>query len=355
MGRFPKIQFTGFLLGVSAMLLPGCGGSRSGDSASGQSNSLAAVANVENSSLEDLFHDNLDFDIEDVRNGSTNCNDIIDNADVAGLMMKWPAEFKTFLAGVLKKFPSPQMIRASLHGIYLVPNSALYDELTKSTSAGLACDRGSDYKGLIFLNYDSMIRKRSRGPIDQWQNSSSVSNKFLTTLEGDAAAVTLMHEVFHTIDNKLFVHGTNDALQRRQAFLGQSWVGEKPRFDRGAILALRDSEDLSGRRCRYTQSVSAALTTSRDDADALAEELRNLADNTNFIVPYTMASPSEDFAESLTVYYFGVYYRSWQKRTVTFEKKPIFVHDTEQILNTKQQHKTKVCAAAKMIFGDCRL
>jgi hypothetical protein len=357
MGTSPGASTAGIFLAAFALVLTGCGKSGNGTDSDAQANSLSGVADAESTELEDLFRDSMDFDVSDVRNGSTNCTDIVDRADVPALITKWPVELKSFLTGVLKKFPSQAMIKAALHGIYLVPNSALYDEQTKSTSAGLACDRGSDYKGLIFLNYDSVIRKRSRGQVDQWQNSTSVTGQYLTTVEGDAAAVTLMHEVFHTIDNKLFVHGTNDALQRRQSFLGQSWVGDKPRYERGSILALNDtaSEGRELRRCRHTQSTGTMLTGAMEDAESMAEELRNLAENTNFIVPYTMASPSEDFAESLTVYYFGTYYRSWQKRTVAFEKKTLFVHDTERILDTKQQHKTKVCAAATMIFGNCRL
>jgi hypothetical protein len=97
------------------------------------------------------------------------------------------------------------------------------------------------------------------------------------------------------------------------------------------------------------------MVNSGADPMLLANELKDLQDRSNFIVPYSLASPAEDFAETLTVYYFGVYYQSWQKRTVSAGKQPLFVHDTEKILQTKTQHIDKTCAAAELIFDECKL
>jgi len=56
------------------------------------------------------------------------------------------------------------------------------------------------------------------------------------------------------------------------------------------------------------------LTTAT--AQQLADELRYLADETNFIVPYTMANAIEDFAETLTVYHFLVKHDKADRRRV---------------------------------------
>jgi hypothetical protein len=341
---------------IAVSILVSCSDSSS-ESGNGNANSLTGSSDAKGTVISDLFRDALDFNPQDVREGSTNCTDIIDNPDVAGLFLKWPDQLKTYLSDILDKFPSQQLIKAAVHGIYLVPNSAMYDPTTKTSSAGLACDRGSDFKGLIFLNYNSVVQKRSRLGVGDWQASQSISNAYISVTEGDAAAVTLIHELFHAIDNKLFQHGSPENLGKRHAFQSQSWIGDAPKYARGMILSLNEAGtgNAPARRCKHSGKTVLQLLGAREDAQGLAQELQDLQEKTNFIVPYTMASPSEDFAETLTVYYFGAYYRSWQKRVVSFEKQPIFIHDTEFIIKTKQQHKSKICAAANLVFGSCKL
>lgn len=349
-------------------LLPtfvGCADSGTDHANGTASNSLADnSSDAKPTSISSLFKDTVDFDKSDVAAGSTNCTDITSKEDISGLIITWPEDLKIFLSEVLSSFPAQQLITASVHGIYLVPNSVLYDQVSKISTAGLACDRGSDYKGLIFLNYNSVVQKRSGKGIKVWQPTFSVSNKAINVSEGDAAAVTLIHEIFHAIDNKLFQHGSLDAFGRRQAFKNLSWLDEKPRASRGQILSLAEvsaTGHSQARRCSHTLRADFSLTTATDakptaaEVKGLADELRNLADNSNFIVPYTLASPSEDFAETLTVYYFGAYLNNWQKRDVRLDGQSVYLHDTGAILQTKQQHKSKVCAAAKLVFGSCKL
>lgn len=350
---------------VSLQMFAGCSDSSSDSGNNATSNSLADnSAEVKPTTIKDLFKNTADFDKKDIEAGSTNCTDITDNQEIAGLMVAWPDDLKSFLTEVLSTFPAQQLITASVHGIYLVPDSVLTDPASKISTAGLACDRGSDYKGMIFLNYNSVVQKRSIKGIQVWQPTMSVSNNAINVSEGDAAAVTLIHELFHAIDNKLFQHGSLEAFGRRQAFKNLSWLDEKPRATRGQILSLAATAiegNSPARRCNHSHKSEVALTTgtsikpTADEVKSLAAELKNLADNSNFIVPYTLASPSEDFAETLTVYYFGAYLNNWQKRDVRLEGQSVYLHDTGSILQTKQQHKAKVCAAAKLVFGSCKL
>lgn len=167
--------------------------------------------------------------------------------------------------------------------------------------------------------------------------------------------------IFHAIDNKLFKHGSLDAFSKRQAFKNLSWLDEKPRTARGQIFSLTadsPTDETQIQRCSLADPTFFSLTTAKptaEEASEIANELKNLAEKSNFIVPYTLASSSEDFAETLTVYYFGAYLNNWQKRDVRFDGPSIYLHDTEAIVKTKQQHKSKICAAAKLVFGSCNL
>ncbi len=299
----------------------------------------------------------MQFSREDLINGSTNCSDILDETHIEDQIISWPPELRAYFLEVLSRFPKLELISNSVHGIYLVTDESMKDSINNTTAAGLACDRGGDFKGIIFLNYNSVVKKRLAKGVGIWQESRTKSHKFIDVNEGDGAAVTLMHEIFHAIDIKMFMHGNADDLQKRRDLKNKSWVGNVPKYRRGAILALSDgNQEIFGqdRRCTHPEHTGLGLTSSVD-AKSLASELKYLQEQTNFLVPYTMASPAEDFAETLTVYYFGSYYQSWQKRTVSFENKPIFVHDTKLILRTKKHHIDKTCAAAELIFGNCKL
>jgi hypothetical protein len=309
------------------------------------------------SALNDLFHNEMRFTRDDLMNGATNCSDILDEDHIEDHILSWPPELRSYFLDVLSEFPGLELISNSVHGIYLVTDESLQDPINNTTAAGLACDRGSDFKGIIFLNYNSMVKKRLEKGIGTWQESRTKSHKFVNVNQGDGAAITLLHEIFHAIDIKMFMHGNAENFARRTDLKNKSWVGNVPKFKRGNIFALSDDNQdnlAEDRRCTHPEHTGLGLTTNVD-AKSLASELIYLQEQTNFLVPYTMASPAEDFAETLTVYYFGIYYQSWQKRTVSVEKKPLFVHDTELILRTKKQHIEKTCAAAELVFGNCRL
>ena len=192
---------------------------------------------------------------------------------------------------------------------------------------------------------------------------------------GDNAAITLIHEIFHAIDNKLY-QGATSSEQRKLRLQAQnlSWGNNKPiypNYSKG--LSLTGGGDEKGfvaptphfgcrlQKAYFVDADSKSLGLAPTPPQELADELQNLAESTNFIVPYSQVSQAEDFAESLAVYYFGAYKNSWQIRRVYAEdlsKVPIktanllYKADTKAILKSVEIQREKICTLAKLVFGD---
>ena len=328
--------------------------------------------------FDGFFKDEMDFTIDELRTGATNCSDIIEASDLKSRLHPWPSALKEFLIDELKQFEAAPLLNLSLYGIYLVDTEIMTNPET-GTSAGIACDRGGDYKGLVFLNHDSFIRDRTKG-VGTWQDLHVVTNQYIIQDAGDNAAATLIHELIHTIDNKLLVHGDKTARDLRSKIFEMSWQNfTTPKSARIGIFFLNENDNpiesmskglkQSGTGCnrkfaaRSPDEQNAPSDTSARPED-LAGDLRYLAERTNFIVPYSMASAAEDFAESMTVYHFGLKRDSWQIRTVyasavtprTREStKSLYRHDTESIIKSAPTHMAKICAMADLLFGKCDL
>jgi hypothetical protein len=329
--------------------------------------------------LDSYFKDEMDFTLDDLRSGATNCRDILKYDNISEKLRPWPQALKTFLIEELERFPALGFMHQSLYGLYLVDSDVMTNPET-GTAAGIACDRGKDLRGLVFLNYESFVDDRRKGA-GKWQDLRVVTNKFLLQEAGDNAAVTLIHEVIHTIDNKLFVHGDASLQRLRSKVFDMSWKSyTEPKAQRIGIFALADGGQAAatlgaglrafGHGCQRSRAQDAPATgtgvalADTASAESLAEDLRYLADKTNFVVPYTMASAAEDFAESLTVYHFGLNRKSWQVRTV-FDRdirvtnyrdaKSLYRHDTSSILRSNDGQRDKICALAELLFGECEL
>lgn len=308
--------------------------------------------------VTELFKDEQDFTIAQLESGASNCSDITRHANLKDLLLPWPESLRSFLVAYLDRFPRPGLIEASVAGFYLVKDEALRFP-GGGAAAGLACDRGDDNKGVIFLSATSFVSERSgQGRSDQsgpgvWHDNAVVTDRYILQQTGDNAAITLIHELTHAIDNKLFTHATSETRQLRQAIYAMSWQGfSEPLYQKVSIYSLG------------SRHAPALQLDSNKTPEELAGELRYLADKTNFIVPYTMASSAEDFAESIAVYYFGVAFGSWQIRTV-YDKdlkkegltgaNKLYVHDTKKILGSSPEQKKKLCAMAELMFGSCEL
>lgn len=322
----------------------------------------------------------MDFTLDELRSGATNCRDILASGDIGSRLRPWPNELKTFLIEELRQFKAAPLLAFSLHGIYLVDSEVMTNPET-GTAAGIACDRGKDLKGLVFLNFDSFVRDRGKGP-GIWQDLHVVTNKYVIQDAGDNAAATLIHELIHTIDNKLFVHGDPSSQKLRSDIFNMAWESfSVPRSRRISIFfldsttnpieSLSQSVKTGGWRCRREgfdsrSRVGAQLTADSQlvKPEELAGDLQYIAEQTNFLVPYAMATAAEDFAETMTVYHFGLRRDSWQVRTV-YDRvvtprtrdsgMVLYRHDTESLVKNSANHKDKICAMAELLFGRCDL
>lgn len=327
--------------------------------------------------LNDLFKNEIEFTVSELTGGKTNCDDITSRSNLASEIRPWPKELRGFLVDLLDAMPITQQVVDSVFAIYLVDEDTLAGSSGGIPAAGLACDRGTDYKGIIFLNYDTFVTDR-KGGVGKWQNLRSIQEGHILLESGDNAAMTLVHEVLHAIDNKLYVNGLDGkARAGRSAVFDLSWTEHtQPRFERIDLMSLTSDETSEagisnallrsgcGTRLRGEPEpqIGFALTGNQSGKE-LAADLRYLADKTNFIVPYAMVTAAEDFAESLTIYYFGTYLNSWQTRSVytpdiskgVGDNAPIYVHKTSSILKQNANQKAKMCQMAELVFASCKL
>jgi len=93
----------------------------------------------------------------------------------------------------------------------------------------------------------------------------------------------------------------------------------------------------------------------------LVSEYKHLAENTNFISPYSFTNMFEDFAATLEVYYMGTRYpNGFPIRTVYAEEiikgyqgqEELYKYDMGQIASGSVAHKAKICAMAKAVLAD---
>lgn len=324
--------------------------------------------------IESLFKDYADFSLDELRAGATNCDDILRFPNIADLVRPWPRELRKFLGAQLTALPIVPLVEQSVFGLYLVDSSVMRNEKT-GMAAGIACDKG-DYQGLVFLNYDTFVRDRRQAGLAVWQDERVATNTFIRQEAGDSAVITLVHEIFHAIDNRLLIHGTPELRVARQKIMDLSWEGfgvpkAKPinifaLASDAPRLSLEDGLKANGYGCArgsLSPFVNQASASSAAEPKELASDLEYLANDTNFIVPYTLASSAEDFAETLTVYYFGSHLNSWQIRTV-FDRgsngapdlrRELFRANTAAIAKDKPAQLDKMCTMAQMLFGSCRL
>lgn len=330
--------------------------------------------------LGDLFKSEIEFTVSELTGGKTNCDDITRRSNLENDIKPWPKELKAFLVDTLLTMPITAQVLDSVFAIYLVREDALAGSDGEPAAAGLACDRGTDYKGVLFLNYDTFVSDRKARGIGEWQNLTSVQEKFIRLESGDNAAMTLVHEALHAIDNKLYVNGLDAAARSgRSAIFDLSWVEHtQPRFDRIDLLSLTDGASrpvdsglvrsgcgtrLKGEAPRASGPSNGLSLTDEPSPQDLVGDLRYLATKTNFIVPYAMATAAEDFAESLTIYYFGAYLDSWQTRTVydqdvregTEGREALYRHSTKDIASKYDDQRAKLCKMAELVFASCEL
>jgi hypothetical protein len=343
-----------------------------------------------------LFKTTADFAdrrvLEEVSLGRSSCKTITSKGSaIAAGILPWPAELKEFLTDLLDELPkNPQdpkkdlRVRAfgSIDSVFLVSKEVLQAD-DGTMAAGLACDLGETNKGVLFLNEFSFVTDRIAGGLKSRKTYSVIPSPHLVIKSPDNAAVTFIHEVFHALDNKYYKDPQNaQEFDLRKEITGLSWLSNRePRYRTVEGLDLVGTDEATNgpdqsyyRGCRPVNALtlkSAEFFSLVDSSpDDVANRLQTLQSKTNFIVPYTQANPSEDFAESLAVYYFGTYNGSgdrgfgqngWQRREVYRDdlrkaqpraSRILQVYDTQTILSEYPLQRTKMCKLAALVFNE---
>lgn len=326
-----------------------------------------------------LFKDKDNFRNEDtlpgLKSGRTSCATILNREKaMMGSILPWPKDLKDFLADQLEGLPAEGGLSAkafgSLAAVYLVKKEILTGS-DGSMAAGLACDLGGSNLGVLFLNEVTFVEERQAKGLRTFQGFSAVPRPHLLIKTGDNAAITFIHEVFHAVDNKYFRDAANEQVFRaRREVIDLSWKASgESRFTSFEALDLAGGHTpaarqavVSPRGCRAQfDALNLVDGGVGQTPEAVRASLSALAETTNFIVPYAQENWSEDFAESLAVYYFGIYQKSWQRREVYLEdlrKTPdparrtaIYIADTKAILRVQELQRAKMCALVELVFG----
>lgn len=325
-------------------------------------------------SLTSLFRDEIDFEIADL-DGDIPCTPVEDRkSTVKNETVAWPAELRRFIVSYMKTMPIAEKLPEAIHGFYLVESKVLEQDV-----GGIACFRASVKKGAIFVNVRHAVDLREETGIGTYSQAEGVSDTYVLLEMRDLAASTIVHEAMHAVDFKFYQFGAAGEVKKREDLFDLSWAEyDKPKdAEKISILALNDApaeghataQLAAGRRtyrgCPIRSYTGNGYGLTAASATKLAEELKYLAEDTNFIVPYTMANAIEDFAESLTVYHFLTRYEKADRRRVYDQDLTkvapedatlLYDADVIKIVEENAKQKSKLCEFAEIVFEEaCKL
>lgn len=367
-----------------ALTATGCGsseterektpGTKTGTATTTDGESAEEDTSTEGQALTALFRDELDFEVDELK-GDVPCTPVeARKSTVKDEVIPWPEELRRFVVPYLKSLPISAKLPEAVHGFYLVESQVLEEDV-----GGIACVRASDKKGAIFVNVRHAVEMREETGVGSYGTAEGVSDSYIFLTMRDIAASTIVHEAMHAVDFKFYQYGVETDLRTRDTVFDLSWAEyDQPKdADKISILSLTDGSPApqagaklkaarqAYRGCSVRRSRVGGLALTGASASTLATELRYLAEDTNFIVPYTMANAIEDFAETLTVYHFLTEYQKADRRQVydqdltqvpLADATLLYDHDVTKIVDDNPKQKEKLCEFAELIFGeDCRL
>jgi hypothetical protein len=106
---------------------------------------------------------------------------------------------------------------------------------------------------------------------------------------------------------------------------------------------------------------TSELSLTEASARQEAADLEYMASQTNFIAAYAMANALEDFAHTVTIYYFGTRGRGWPEAktydldmttTIPNETKLLYAFDAGKVIETSAPHRKKMCALVELVFDE---
>lgn len=321
--------------------------------------------------MQELFLDSVSFEKSEFSYVG-GCDNLFKDVDFPKELHAWPAKLKQELVQTLVDFNQGKMISESIRAYYLInaqtmAGASAVDSDDPAGAAGLFCPGKDGAKGMVFLSYKTFVTDASL------DSEIGLSSSYTTSDQGvPYHYATLIHESLHAIDFKFFIGAkTGDYLGDRLAASKLSWnTYDDSKYNSISVMALADASTLPGvgrkfepciwSKTFYSRNIGFGLTA---DARTEAADLKYMATKTNYIAPYTMANGNEDFAESLTIYYFGTRAKKWPKwRTYDQDltvntpdpSKLIYTFDAGRVIKTSKAHRKKLCALAELIFAeDC--
>lgn len=331
-------------------------GGGSTENASGQSS-------VPEEELARLFRDKPDFKKGDL-DPITACDTLLKNVDLKDAVHPWPKKLKKMAIEALKVFPVQEEVLAAVHGFYMIDGEAIKGDLPNG-AAGVACSRAKDAMGLILFDHTNFSGNYT--PEDGAFHTSS--DHVVNDIAGDLFIITFIHEMMHSIDRKHYQTLAGEFSRPRETLMTQSWTSfEDRKYKDISIFALADNAKPHvhrGLACSRGQWILppepafALAASAQTDADGL----EYLEKKTNHIAPYTMTNPLEDFAETLTIYYFGTRFDAWPSwkaydvdlnEEAPEESKLLYSFETDKVIKTSKKHRTKMCKYAAQVFKeDC--
>jgi hypothetical protein len=235
--------------------------------------------------------------------------------------LAWPANLKSAAVGAAEKLPNISEILTKVEGIYWVENT---DE---------------EYVGLMCVN-------GLTGQVVIWIHSRAISENQPQDLISEVRT-TVIHELAHAIE--YFKWGEFVFEPEKSPFLefkNFSWaVDESPKYKAIPVYYTLHGEESA------MMLADADLSQSSDPQ--IGSDMQYLERSTNFLSPYASANSKEDFAETLSIYFMGTRFNEWS--TVTYQAgRSASVFDTERLAKSDPRRRQKICAAAKLAFGeDC--
>lgn len=294
---------------------------------------------------------------------------------------KWPAELKTFLAKKMGDFKATDKILQHLSGLYLADSK---DSAGQSLIAGLVCGvDGIATRVPLIIDYETMVTSRKKhGALNKvtkylLHEKGQEKISYIVGDEGDFGLQTLFHELMHIYD-LVYIPQSATAEERAAHKEANRIAWKSMTEDKHGIVdtygltgfALAAAEpspsqillECSKRRRQkpHRSSEGMSLTADddpfkRDSNDGAFHKL--LIEKTSFINQYSSTNQSEDFAESVAIYFTGTRYSDWPSKVYyDFDKNDrrteVFDFDAEYVAKNSSRHRKKMCAFAKYVLGE---
>ena len=292
----------------------------------------------------------------------------------------WPNELKVFLGKELKRLTAAEKILKHVSGIYLIDTTGAEDF---PVVAGVVC--GADpalEKVPVVMDLKMMTTDRKKhGSINKivkylTYEKGEEDNSYIVGHDGDFGVQTLIHELMHVYDlvympnsddKKLIAaHKAANAIAWKTLSddkhgvvdkFGLTGFGLTDEEPTQAQVLYNCSKNRKHRPLTYSDAQKGlSLNDDPFKRDGNSGELHKFL---SFINQYSSTNRTEDFAETVTIYFAGTRYKDWPERTYydfdsQGKRSLIYKFDAKDTATDSKLHRKKMCEFAKYVLGeDC--